>query len=410
MNVCSCAPCRHGALAFGPASAIAAPARRTRRAVALRPRAQGLRRHGAQPTARRSGSRSPTACSATSTTRPRQHQHRDAAVRRHRRLDVHRPADARHDLHGPGARRPRADLPGHRDREERPLPDRHRLRHRPGRATRRHALALRGAARADASDYQLYVRFDPTLNGNGGGGDGNGGADDAARRHLHAATRCSSAPTPTTATNAANRDYAQPSTPRSTPTARFLAGLQRLRRHRQRRPRRSSTPARPLAADLRDAPHGNVVQTARARPRPRRRVHARARLRRRRRPTAVAHRRAARSATPLRRPQRVPAPGWHRYDARPAPRPRGRAASRRPTGDELLDDVLPERERTARPARTRPSPARSSPRSPRPWGQAVARRRPGEHLLRLLPRGLRAATSTRPGPGCGAGDARRRAT
>ena len=30
----------------------------------------------------------------------RQHQRRDPAVRRHRRLDVHRSADARHDLHG----------------------------------------------------------------------------------------------------------------------------------------------------------------------------------------------------------------------------------------------------------------------------------------------------------------------
>src|SRR6266496_4517887 len=27
------------------------------------------------------------------------------------------------------------------------------------------------------SDYRLYVRFDPTVNGNGGGGSGNGGAD-----------------------------------------------------------------------------------------------------------------------------------------------------------------------------------------------------------------------------------------
>src|SRR3954469_24265218 len=33
--------------------------------------------------------------------------------------------------------------------------------------------ALRGTTR----DYKLYVRFDPTLNGNGGGGDGKGGAD-----------------------------------------------------------------------------------------------------------------------------------------------------------------------------------------------------------------------------------------
>src|SRR5689334_17769265 len=30
------------------------------------------------------------------------------------------------------------------------------------------------------SDYHLYVRFDPTVNGNGGGGDGNGGGDTGA--------------------------------------------------------------------------------------------------------------------------------------------------------------------------------------------------------------------------------------
>ncbi len=36
--------------------------------------------------------------------------------------------------------------------------------------------ALKGKAR----DYKLYVRFDPTLNGNGGGGTGNGGADTGA--------------------------------------------------------------------------------------------------------------------------------------------------------------------------------------------------------------------------------------
>ena len=58
-------------------------------------------------------------------------------------------------------------------------------------------------------DLHLYLRLDPTVNGNGGGGDGNGGADtgtvDTASGH----------PVPVaidtvTATNAANRDYAQP--------------------------------------------------------------------------------------------------------------------------------------------------------------------------------------------------------
>src|SRR6476469_5919500 len=46
----------------------------------------------------------------------------------------------------------------------------------PGRPTvllRSRFQALRGAT----GEYHLYVRFDPTLNGNGGGGSGNGGAD-----------------------------------------------------------------------------------------------------------------------------------------------------------------------------------------------------------------------------------------
>ena len=57
--------------------------------------------------------------------------------------------------------------------------------------------------------YQLLVRFDPTVNGNGGGGQGNGGEDsatvDASTGHPVLV-----ASDPVTATNAANRDYAQP--------------------------------------------------------------------------------------------------------------------------------------------------------------------------------------------------------
>jgi glucoamylase len=56
---------------------------------------------------------------------------------------------------------------------------------------------------------RLYVRLDPSVNGNGGGGTSNGGADsaiiDTSTGHLVPV-----ASDPATATNAANRDYAQP--------------------------------------------------------------------------------------------------------------------------------------------------------------------------------------------------------
>src|SRR3954463_147742 len=59
------------------------------------------------------------------------------------------------------------------------------------------------------SDYAVYVRFDPTLNGNGGGGGGNAGAGSGpgVPSHKHTVLVGSD---PVTATQAANRDYAQP--------------------------------------------------------------------------------------------------------------------------------------------------------------------------------------------------------
>ncbi|MFL6066136.1 MAG: glucodextranase DOMON-like domain-containing protein [Gaiellaceae bacterium] len=60
----------------------------------------------------------------------------------------------------------------------------------------------------DAS-YRLYVRYDATVNGNGGGGPGNGGADSATVDEStgHPVLVSYDAET---ATNASNRDYAQP--------------------------------------------------------------------------------------------------------------------------------------------------------------------------------------------------------
>src|SRR5919201_6516606 len=65
------------------------------------------------------------------------------------------------------------------------------------------------ALKGKLSDYHVYVRHDPTLNGNGGGGTGNGGADDGgiASAGGHALLVGSDGVTKTTA---ANRDYAIP--------------------------------------------------------------------------------------------------------------------------------------------------------------------------------------------------------
>jgi glucan 1,4-alpha-glucosidase len=71
--------------------------------------------------------------------------------------------------------------------------------------TRARLVPLRGKVR----DYKLYVRFDPTLNGNGGGGEGNGGPDSGTvlRRGGHDVLIGAD---PVTQTNAPNRDYAVP--------------------------------------------------------------------------------------------------------------------------------------------------------------------------------------------------------
>jgi glucoamylase len=119
-----------------------------------------------------------------------------------------------------------------------------------------HIQALQGRL----SDLAVYVRLDPTINGNGGGGSGNAGADNAT------VDRSGSGPVPvasdtTTATIAANRDYAQP----------VFAALRADRPFGQVSSGYAGTPSDGLvqldsehriAAPTDDAPGGNVVQTA----------------------------------------------------------------------------------------------------------------------------------------------------
>ena len=58
-------------------------------------------------------------------------------------------------------------------------------------------------------NYRVYVRFDPTVNGNGGGGSGNGGAD-SATVDTSTGHQIAVAYDTVTATNAANNNYRQP--------------------------------------------------------------------------------------------------------------------------------------------------------------------------------------------------------
>lgn len=118
--------------------------------------------------------------------------------------------------------------------------------------------------RGRLGDLQVYARFDPTVNGNGGGGPQNAGADDAD------VDRSTGSPVPVaadpvTATIAANRDYATPvvaalraDRPFGVVTSGYAGtasdGLTQLDADR-----RISTPTD-------SAPRGNVVQTAQVRP------------------------------------------------------------------------------------------------------------------------------------------------
>jgi glucoamylase len=69
-----------------------------------------------------------------------------------------------------------------------------------------HFIALVG----DLSAYQLYVRYDPSINGNGGGGSGNAGGDNGTTIKTSTGHTVPVAFDTVTKSNAANRDYAEP--------------------------------------------------------------------------------------------------------------------------------------------------------------------------------------------------------
>ena len=107
-------------------------------------------------------------------------------------------------------------------------------------------------------NYRLYVRFDGTVNGNGGGAPGNGGAD-SAETDTSTGHPVLVASDPVTETQAANRDYAQPvyaalDGPFSQATNGFVGspsdGLVQL------------DASHTLGTTYKEALAGNVVQTA----------------------------------------------------------------------------------------------------------------------------------------------------
>ena len=134
------------------------------------------------------------------------------------------------------------------------------------------------ALRGRTKDYRVYVRFDPTLNGNGGGAPENAGADGGtvARDRDHTLLIGSD---PVTATIAANRDYAQPvysALDADEPFAQVSNGYAGAASDGLKQLDTSHK----LTATYTDADPGNLRPDRAGRPRPSRGVHARARLRR----------------------------------------------------------------------------------------------------------------------------------
>jgi glucan 1,4-alpha-glucosidase len=123
----------------------------------------------------------------------------------------------------------------------------------------RNTVLMRVKLKPSDAGLRLYARFDATVNGNGGGGAGNGGADSATVDGSTGHPVLVSSD-PVTATNAANRDYAQPvyaalDGALSEATSGFVGdpsdGLVQL------------DASHAITSPTRDAANGNVVQTAR---------------------------------------------------------------------------------------------------------------------------------------------------
>ena len=309
---------------------------------------------------------------------------------------VHRPADARHDLHGPGARRACADLPRSPRRPRAAAtgssPTTSPIPHRP---TVLHALPLRAARRARHARLPALRPLRPERStATAAAAPGNGGAGQrstiARGGRAHAPGRLRSR-SPTT--NAANRDYARAGVQRARRLAAVPGGLERLRGRGAATASPSSTPTARLTATLRGAPRtGNLVQTGPRRPRARRLLHSSRSASGRTAAGAVdTARRSARASRFDGCIERDYARGWHAYDDEPDEAARGPRGVSAATLERAASTTYYLSANYVKAAEDKTFPgAIVAPRSPRPWGQAVVGRRPRQHLLRLVPRGVRA--------------------
>ena len=178
----------------------------------------------------------------------------------------------------------------HRDGEERQVPDRDRVRHRPG---SEHGADARSSSRRPRPATALYVRFDATVNGNGGGGAGERrrrlGARSTSRRDTPSSSRPIPSPRRTRRTATTRSRSTPPSTaPFSEATSGFVGGRERRPRPARRRRTRLTTTVRRRARRQR-RPDGARRRCARREGRARarlRRLAGRGRRRRRRRSLA----------------------------------------------------------------------------------------------------------------------------
>ena len=226
--------------------------------------------------------------------------------------------------------------------------------------------------------YRLYVRFDATVNGNGGGGPGNGGADSATIDESTGHPVLVSSD-PVTATNAANRDYAQPVHAALDGSA--LRSDERLRRRRGRRARPAGRRPRDHEPDRR----GGRRQRRPDGPRGARGRQGRPRARLRRLPGGGRRNGGGLARGRLRQGARGVREGLEGLRQAADEAADGEAAGHQGRGQEAARGrVLPQRQRD-QGVRGQDVPRRHRGQPRLPVGPGRLSRRSGEHVLRLLP-------------------------